>query len=134
MDRLVVDPSAIAEYLFRTERGLRVESIIEPRETDLHIPAICDLEVLAAVRWGLQRGLGDVSWAERVLQQHLGLPLTRHGHQLLLGRGLELRENLTAYDAAYVALAERLGSPLVTADASLARAARDHSTVEVREA
>ncbi len=134
MDRLVIDASAIAEYLFRSERGLRLETLIEEPEADLHMPALCDLEVLAAVRRGLRRGLGDISWGERVLQHHLGLPLTRHGHQLLLGRALELRDNLSAYEAAYVALAEQLGSPLITADTSLARAARGYSTLEVREA
>ena len=133
MDRFVVDASAIAEYLFRTERGLRLEPLLEAPEVDLHVPAICDLEVLAAVRRGLRRGLGDVSWAKEVVQRYLGLRLIRHGHQLLLGRVLELRENLTTYDAAYVALAERLDSPLITADTSLVRAARDHSTIELRE-
>jgi predicted nucleic acid-binding protein len=48
----------------------------------------------------------------------------RHGHQSLLTRVLELRENFTAYDAAYVALAEQLRANLLTADEPLARAVR----------
>jgi predicted nucleic acid-binding protein len=133
MDRLVVDASAIAEYLFRTDRGLSVQPLIEAADAELHAPALCDLEVLAAVRNALRRGLGDPPWAEEILRQHLSLPLIRHGHQLLIPRAFELRDNLTPYDAAYVALAERLESPLVTADTSLARAARDHTTLEVNE-
>jgi predicted nucleic acid-binding protein len=133
MDRLVVDASAIAEYLFRTDRGLTVQPLIEAANAELHVPALCDLEVLAAVRNGLRRGLGDMPWAEEILRQHLSLPLTRHGHQLLIPRAFELRGNLSPYDAAYVALAERLDSPLVTADGSLARAARDHTTLTINE-
>ena len=53
-------------------------------------------------------------------------PLMRHGHQALLDRVLTLRPNYTAYDATYVALAERLGAVLLTTDAALARAARKH--------
>lgn len=134
MDRLVIDASALAEYLFRTERGMGLDRVVEAPDADIHVPALCDLEVVSAVRRALRLGGGDVAWAEQVIQRHLGLPLTRHGHQLLLGRALELRENLSAYDAAYVALAERLAAPLVTADVSLARAARGHSAIEVREA
>jgi predicted nucleic acid-binding protein len=133
MGRLVVDASAIVEYLFRTRGGLKVQSFIEQDgESDLHIPAVCDLELVSAVRRSLSRGLITPSWADTIVLEYLSLPLIRHGHQLLLGRVLELRENLTAYDASYVALAERLEAPLVTADKALARAARTHSTIDVR--
>jgi predicted nucleic acid-binding protein len=134
MDRFVVDASAIAEYLFRTDRGLTVQPLIEATNAELHVPALCDLEVLAAVRSSLRRGIGDAPWAEEILRQHLSLPLIRHGHQLLVPRAFELRDNLTPYDAAYIALAERLSSPLVTADASLARAAHDHTSVDIKQA
>jgi len=54
------------------------------------------------------------------------LPLSRHGHQHLLARILSLRANFSAYDATYIALAERLGATLVTGDQRLARAAESH--------
>ncbi len=63
----------------------------------------------------------------QAIEDYLDLPITRHGHQWLMGRILSLRENLSAYDATYVALAEELGGTLLTADESLARAARTHT-------
>lgn len=62
---------------------------------------------------------------------YLDLPLTRHGHQTVIGRILALRENFSAYDAVYVALAEGLHGDLLTADDSLARATRSHTTLYV---
>ena len=59
------------------------------------------------------------------------LPLTRHRHTPFLPRIWELRENLTAYDAAYVALAEALGAPLVTRDAALARSSGHSARIEL---
>lgn len=66
-----------------------------------------------------------------MLARYLTLPVELHDHRPLLGRILELRNRLTAYDAAYVALAELLGAPLMTADGPLARAARAHTAVQV---
>ncbi|HLB78377.1 MAG TPA: type II toxin-antitoxin system VapC family toxin, partial [Candidatus Dormibacteraeota bacterium] len=60
------------------------------------------------------------------LEDYLDLPLIRHGHQALLGRMLKLRSNFSAYDAAYVALAEQLKGELLTADGGLARSVRRH--------
>jgi len=60
------------------------------------------------------------------LQDYLDMPLQRHGHESLLPRMLELRDNFSAYDAAYVVLAERLGSKLLSADEPLIRAIRKH--------
>lgn len=62
---------------------------------------------------------------------YAAMPLRRHRHAPLLGRAFELRENLAAADAMYVALAERLGASLLTADQKLACAIRDHTSVLV---
>jgi predicted nucleic acid-binding protein len=62
--------------------------------------------------------------AADAIEDYLDLPLFRHGHQALLGRVLQLRSNFSAYDAAYVALAEQLGGELLTVDDRLARAVR----------
>lgn len=73
----------------------------------------------------------DASRAAEALQDYLDLPLTRHDHTLLLARILELRANFGAYDACYVALAERIGAELLTADHALARATREHTGLTI---
>jgi len=67
------------------------------------------------------------------VSQYRELPLSRFEHSTLLDRAFALRENYSAYDAVYVALAEGLDAPLVTADARLAKAARTWTEVEVTE-
>lgn len=76
---------------------------------------------------------GELSELEAAVarRDYLRLPLRRHLHHRLMPRVLELRHKLTAYDATYVALAERLGAALVTTDEALARAAREHAALEV---
>jgi predicted nucleic acid-binding protein len=95
------------------------------------VPALCDIEVAAGLRRALLRDLVSADRAELALGQYVLLPLTRHGHQTLLPRVLELRSNFSAYDACYVALAELLGAELLTADARLSRAVRTHTTIGV---
>jgi predicted nucleic acid-binding protein len=65
------------------------------------------------------------------LSDYLGLPLTKHGHSALVPRIFALRDNFTAADATYVALAESLGATLVTCDSGQTRAAQDHSSINV---
>jgi predicted nucleic acid-binding protein len=81
----------------------------------------------------IARGAMDEGRAQEALERYRGLSLERVGHELLLDRVLSLRNNFTAYDATYVALAEVLGAPLHTADLRLARAVREHTEVEVVE-
>lgn len=130
---LVADASAIGHYLLRTERGARVGQLLAAGELDVHIPELCDVETLAAIRRAMLRSGVDQSHALLLLEAYRDLPLTRHGHTALLPRALGLRSNFTAYDATYVALAEMLEGTLVTADRSLARAAADHTRLRVEE-
>jgi predicted nucleic acid-binding protein len=90
----------------------------------VHVPTLCDVETLAGLRRALLARALSLGRAEEALVDYLDLPLTRHGHQALLARMLELRDNFSAYDATYVALAECLGGELLTADDRLARALR----------
>jgi predicted nucleic acid-binding protein len=91
----------------------------------LHAPHLLDLEVLHVLRRFERRGILEPSRAAEAVEDLLDLPLTRYPHDALAGRIWELRGGITAYDAAYVALAEALGAPLLTRDAALA-AARGH--------
>lgn len=118
------------EYVLRTEVAVSLEPTIRASDADLHVPALADIEVAAGLRRGLlRRALSEERLAQAV-EDYLDLPLTRHGHQQLLSRVLTLRDNFSAYDATYVALAEQLGGELLTADEGLARAVRMHTGVE----
>lgn len=128
---LVLDASAVAEYLLRTPAGERMERTIRTSGGDLHTPALCDVEVAATLRKALLSGRLGPQRAAEALDDYFDLPLTRHGHQLLVERVLELRDNFSAYDATYSALAERLGAALLTADERFARAVRTHLRIEV---
>lgn len=92
----------------------------------LHVPALCDVEVSVALRRALLLGAVDEQRAEEAVEDYLDLPLTRHGHQSLMARMLGLRDDFSAYDATYVALAELLGSHLLMADRPLARSVDTH--------
>jgi predicted nucleic acid-binding protein len=131
MRRVVVDASAIAEYLFRTPRGLDLRPTLESPGQELHVPTLCDVELTAVLRRGLLRRVLDDVRATEVIADYQDLPLTRHGHSALLHRVLELRDNFSVYDGVYVALAERLNATLVTADQALARAIASHVDIEV---
>lgn len=94
-------------------------------------PHLADSEVVHALRGQVLRGDLDVGVAERMIGVWQRLGLERVGVSGLLGRVWELRENLSAHDATYVALAEALESPLVTADGRLARAPGPQCTITV---
>lgn len=93
------------------------------------MPALCDVEIVAGLRRALLARLLTERRAREALADYQAMPLTRHGHEPLLPRVLALRQNFSAYDATYVALAEGLRAELVTADDALARAARGHARV-----
>ncbi len=121
----------MVEYLLRTESSDSVRVVIQDSDTDLHIPALCDVEVAAALRRGIAEKLVSLPRAEQALEDYLDLPLTRHGHRALLTRILELRSNFSAYDAAYVALAENLEAHLLTGDGGLRRAVGAHTRIKL---
>ena len=129
MTRLVVDASAMIEWLLRTPRGVSFDPALRTHE--LHAPALCDVEVLSSLRRVLLTRVMAIARAEQALGVYRDLRLSRHGHLALLTAAISMRENFSAYDACYVALAQRLNAPLLTADASLARATARHTSVEL---
>ncbi len=128
---IVVDASAILELLLRTPTGQIVEARCFGVAESLHAPALLDLEVAQVLRRYVSRGDMTTLRARTAIDMMVGLPVDRYGHEPLLRRIWELRENLTAYDAAYVALAEALGAPLVTCDAKLAGASGIRARMEL---
>ena len=97
----------------------------------LFAPELIDLEVLSVLRRGVATAAMTARRGEEAMADLIDLPIRRALHRPLLGRCWELRHNLTCYDASYVALAETLNIPLVTADARLAHAPGLRCAVEL---
>ncbi len=119
---IVLDASAVVELLFNTVRGRGVHGRIADLELSLHAPALLDVEVAQVVRRYVQLGKMESSRGLQALAQLEQLDVERYLHESLLSRIWQLRHNFTAYDAAYVALAEVLGATLLTADSGMATA------------
>lgn len=116
---IVLDASALIELLLLTPPGLKVAERVFGPGTHLHAPELIDLEVTQAVRRYLRAGELETKRGAEVLHDLASIRMRRHRHRPLMTRVWELRENLTAYDAAYVALAEALQATLVTRDQAL---------------
>jgi predicted nucleic acid-binding protein len=97
----------------------------------VHAPHLVDVELAHALRRLTHAGISSPARSTQALAALGALRLRRWSHAPMLPRIWELRENLSAYDAAYVALAESLAAPLVTRDAKLAGAAGIRARVEV---
>ena len=120
----VVDASAVVELLLGGNRGESVTATLRALGTEpaLHAPGLIDVEVIHVVRRHVRLGAVPPARADAAVRLLDRLPIHRHLEQILAPRIWALRENLTAYDAAYVALAEAMECPLVTCDAALASA------------
>jgi predicted nucleic acid-binding protein len=128
---IVIDASALLEILLRTDRADQLmERAFEASER-MHAPQLLDIEVTQVLRRLVQRKEITAARAEQSLDDLTNLLIERHEHQALIPRIWQLRDSLTAYDGAYVALAEALGAPLLTCDAKLAGAHGHRATVEL---
>ena len=118
---IVVDASAVLELVLRTPVSAAIERRLFAIGQTLHAPHLLDLEVAQVLR--RYEAAGDITAerARQALQDFADLPLERYPHDLFLWRIWELRRNVTAYDAAYLALAEALPASLLTRDRRLAR-------------
>ena len=128
---IVVDASALLEALLRTPAADAVERRLFDARQTLHAPHLLDVEVAQVIRRYTTAGAIDAERGRAALADLADLPLHRYPHDFLLQRVWELRNNLTAYDAVYVALAEALDAPLLTRDQRLAAAPGHHAKVEL---
>jgi len=119
---IVLDASVVVELLLNRPSAARLARRLRHPDEALHAPHLIDLEIAQTLR--RYQAIGELSprRARQALLTFAQMPLERHPHWPFLDRIWELRRNLTAYDAAYVALAEVLGAPLLTCDRALASA------------
>jgi predicted nucleic acid-binding protein len=128
---IVIDASALLEVLLRTRRASGIETWLFGTRQSLHSPHLLDVEVAQVIRrFAMAREI-EGERARAALDDLMGFPIWRHPHDFLLPRIWALRDNFSAYDAVYVALAEVLEATLLTHDRRLAVAARQHVSVEL---
>ena len=128
---IVVDASALIEVFLRRPAAFAVERRIFQREETLHAPHLIDVEVAHVIRRYAAVGEIDNHRARAILAEMADFPLTRYRHDVLMERIWQLRANVTAYDGAYVALAEILGAPLLTSDRRLAASSGHQAWIEL---
>lgn len=128
---IVVDASALLEFLLQTSLGLRVEARLFRDEDEFHAPHLVDVEVVQGLRRLVRTGEVSSGRADEAIADLTDLDLHRHAHLDLLGRAWKLRENISAYDAMSVALAEAIEATMVTCDGPLAKASGHRARIEV---
>lgn len=126
---IVLDASAAIELVLGGATGRKLAARLG--DEGLHAPHLIDVEVVQTLRQLVAAKVVDRSRAEQALDDYRDLFVERHPHDMLLPRVWQLRSNLTAYDATYVALAEALGCVLVTLDRRMARARVHRAKVEI---
>jgi predicted nucleic acid-binding protein len=128
---IVLDASAVIDWLLQTPEGKRIESRIFSRSESLHAPHLLDLEAAQVLRRLARQGIISGNRADEAVRDLLDSRIHRYPHSVLLTRIWQLRNNLSAYDAAYIALAEELKAALITRDRRLASASGHAAEVEV---
>ena len=128
---IVLDASAAIDWLLQTSAGMRIEKRIFARGESLHCPHVMDLEVAQVLRRLVRESQISAQRAQQAIDDLLDLKISRYPHFVFLPEIWRHRHNLSAYDAAYVVLAEQLGATLITRDARLANAPSRAVAVEV---
>jgi predicted nucleic acid-binding protein len=117
---IVVDASALLEVLLQTPVAARLSRRIFAAGETLHAPHLLDVEIAQVLRRYARTGVISSKRGAEALTDLADFPLDRYPHSVLLPRIWQWRHNVTAYDAAYLALAEALDAPLLTRDRRLA--------------
>ena len=128
---IVTDASAILEVLLGTTAALDLQRRLFESGESLHAPHWLDLEIAQVLRRYVSGGELTSQRGKQALTDLDDFPIRRYPHNLFLPRIWALRHNVTAYDAAYLALAESLAAPLITCDARLAAMPGHRATVEL---
>lgn len=129
---IVVDASAVIELLMCSELGGRLETRLFGGDELLNAPHLLDVEVLQVVRSLVAARELSLDAAREKVERLQQMDVVRHPHTELAMRIFELRHNLTAYDAAYLALAEHLSeATLVTCDRSFEKVPGRRARIEV---
>jgi predicted nucleic acid-binding protein len=128
---IVLDASAAIDWLLQTSAGQHIEKRIYSHSESLHAPHLLDLEVTQVLRRLAFQAVISAHRADEAVRDLLDLRITRYPHQVLLPRIWQLRHNFSAYDAAYIVLAEKLRATLVTRDGRLASASSHAARVEL---
>lgn len=128
---IVVDSSIIVEVLLRTKSAHLIEKKIFSKGQTLHAPHLIDVEIAQVIRRYTSSHELTPERGFQAIEDLIDFRISRYSHDIMLPRIWELRTNMTAYDAAYVALAEMLDSPLLTRDAKLARSPGTIAKIEL---
>jgi predicted nucleic acid-binding protein len=128
---IVLDASAAVDWLLQTSAGRTIEKRIYSHNETLHAPHLFDVEVTQVLRRLAMQGLVSVHRADEAVRDLLDLRITRYPHFVFLPRIWQLRHNFSAYDAAYIVLAEKLGAALLTRDGRLAAALGHSAAIEL---
>jgi predicted nucleic acid-binding protein len=128
---IVLDASAAIDWLLQTPAGQRIEQRIYARNDTLHTVHLLDVEFAQVLRRLVREGTLAPRRAEEAIEDLVALRIARYAPMLLLNRIWQLRQNLSAYDAAYVALSEELSAPLITRDQKIAAAPGHRAAVEL---
>ena len=128
---IVLDASAAVDWLLQTPAGRSIDSRIYSRSESLHAPHLLDLEVAQVLRRLVRQGVVSSHRVEDAVRDFLDLRIVRYPHHVFLSRIWQLRNNYSAYAAAYIILAEKLGATLLTRDSRLASASGSSARIEV---
>ena len=128
---IVLDASAVVDWLLLTPEGQQIDRRIFSSSESLHAPHLLDIEVAQVMRRLRRDRAISAQRAGEAMQDLLDARIARYPHTLVLPRVWQLRYNLSAYDAAYVALAETLNAQLITRDSRLASTPGHSATIEL---
>ncbi len=128
---MVLDASGVVELLLNTDSGRRLSARLLAETEGVHVPHLIDAEIAQVLRRFVLRGLLDARSGAAALRRWQDFDVDRYPHEPLLDRVWELRANVTAYDATYLALAEALSMVFVTGDRRLARVPGARTAIEL---